>query len=65
MMSHDVDNSLLNHFLLFTTISNVEVSSHCHILTVVFIISSVPDKLKSVKRQEDKTSHKLTKAENQ
>ena len=48
MMSHDVDNSLLNHFLLFTTISNVEVSSHCHLLTVVFIISSVPDKLKSV-----------------
>lgn len=65
MMSHDVDNSLLNHFLLFTTISNVEVSSHCHLLTVVFIISSVSDKLKSVKRQEDKTSHKLTKAENQ
>ena len=65
MMSHDVDNSLLNHFLLFTTISNVEVSSHCHLLTVVFIISSVRDKLKSVKRQEDKTSHKLTKAENQ
>ena len=64
-MSHDVDNSLLNHFRLFTTISNVEVSSHCHLLTVVFIISLVPDKLKSVKRQEDKTSHKLTKAENQ
>lgn len=64
-MSHDVDNSLLNHFLLFTTISNVEVLSHCHLLTVVFIISSFPDKLKSVKRQEDKTSHKLTKAENQ
>ena len=65
MMKHDVDNLLLNHFLLFTTISNVKVSSHCHLLTVVFIISSVPDKLKSVKRQEDKTSHKLTKEENQ
>ena len=65
MMGHDIDNSLLNHFLLFTTICNVGVSSHCHLLTVVFIISSVPDKLKSVKRQEDQKSHKLTKAENQ
>ena len=49
-MNHDVDNLLLNHFLLFTTISNVEVSSHCHLLSVVFIISSVPDKLKSVQK---------------